>query len=121
MKKLIFLAIALSLTSCKTLSASEKQALIDCGTKAVTDQLPVLIPEVTTALNGATPNWNSNLTTLIIGAGNAGICALEVVIQNMEKSGPTMTSSNVNAATMPASMALARAYAWKAAHPYTIK
>lgn len=123
MKKTMLIAVALALCSgCKTMSAAEKQALIDCGTKAVADQLPTLVPQVTQALDGQTPNWNSDLTTLIMAAGDAGVCALEVVIANLEKQpSPILSGGTAPAERMPASMALSRAYAYKAAHPYSIK
>lgn len=91
MKWLTYLAV-LSMFGCAHLTPVE-QKLVDCGTSAVTSQLPSLVPQVAPILQGQGPNidWQQDLTNLIQTAGDAGICAIEVAIQTFGgKSGSAM-------------------------------
>jgi len=116
MKKLMLLG-AFLMCSCKTMTPYQKQ-LVDCSIKAVQDQLPTLVPQVLAGLNGQAPNWNADLTVLISATGEAGVCALEASIVELESQ---MTAATVQGVKGSTTIPLARAYYLRDHLGYTTK
>jgi hypothetical protein len=98
---------ALTLSSCSHITPVE-QALLDCGSSAVEQQIPTLVPQVNSILSSGSVNWQDALNALLSTAGSAVICAVQVAINALEA---TPGPSNGQIA------AIARGEAWLTAHP----
>jgi UDP-N-acetylmuramyl pentapeptide phosphotransferase/UDP-N-acetylglucosamine-1-phosphate transferase len=97
--------------SCTHLTPVEQQ-LLDCGSQAVQQQIPALLPQVSSILNSGSVNWQDGLNTLLSTAGSAVICAVQVAISDLE------SKAQAGASVAPAQLvAISRGEAWLNAHP----
>jgi hypothetical protein len=96
------------LLACSHITPLE-QSLLNCGTQAVEQQIPNLVPQVTQILNSTDVNWQSALDELLATGGAAVICAVQVVIQQLEGTPPGAATNAV---------AIVRGEAWLTAHTY---
>lgn len=124
---LLLCASLLLTSSCATLGATEKAQLVDCGEKGLATAATQLAPQLGGILAGDSPNWNADAGDLVMAAGSAAFCALEVVIAALEQ-GHLVTADIGGAGAGPASptlvsadAALARAYAVKARLNYRVR
>lgn len=110
------------LASCATVTPFE-QRLIDCATPAVNSEVQSLVPKLTEQFAGENPNWSADVGTLIVAGGAAALCALEVVISELEHSQgvDNVGGSGAGANSIASSVALARAYSVQASHHYRVK
>jgi hypothetical protein len=114
-------------SSCATMSATEKAQLIDCGEKGAAAAAMQLAPQVGSIIGGQSPNWNADIGDLLVSAGPAALCALDVVISQLETTGnlPTADIGGAGAGGVPKTVspvvALARANAVKARLNYRVK
>lgn len=114
-------------SSCATMSSAEKSQLLDCGEKALAAGATTYAPQVGAIIGGQSPNWNADLGDLLVVAGEAGVCAVEVVIAQFEQ-GHAVTADiggagagPAAAATVPIPVALMRAYSFKVKAGYRVK
>lgn len=77
------LLVALSMSSCKTMSAVQPaasrvaDATFDCAAKEIAQQVLDLRGPVHDALSGSTTDWEPTLDRLVASAGDVGICAVK--------------------------------------------
>jgi hypothetical protein len=98
---------------------SNSAKLVDCTEQAIARQLPALVPEVSKALNGDALDYDGDMNRVILAAGDAGVCALQLVIATIE-SGKGGAGAGFDARAgfgPPDSVKLLRAYSWLQAHP----
>lgn len=114
MKTLILL---LGVMGCTHLTPLE-QSLLNCGTQAVEQQIPSLVPQVTSILNSANVNWQSALDALLATGGDAVICAVQVVVTSMENGGATTLRNGMATPPSMNAVAIARGEAWLTIRSY---
>lgn len=107
---LTLLCLAASLISCTHVSPVVTQ-LLDCGESAVQKQLPAILSTVNGILQGSNINWQDQLNTLLVTAGDVVICAVQVAVSDLEHSAAPSQLTYV---------AIARGEAWLVNHPTTV-
>jgi hypothetical protein len=114
---------SLSMTGCLHLKPGGEAKLIACGTSALQSEVVGVMPDVVEAISGGPVDWQPQLDAVIARVGGAALCALAVLIANLEVGGGAGAgvAQPATAPQYPNSVLLMRAYSYQAAHPFAVQ
>jgi hypothetical protein len=121
---LVLLCLApLTLTGCLHLKPGADAKLIACGTDALQSEVAAVMPSVAEALQGTAVDWQHQLDVVVAKAGSAALCALAVLVTNLEVGGGAgqVGPDVVIPGRLPTSVLLTRAYSYQASRPFHSK
>lgn len=80
-------AVGIACASCAHLTPLET-SLLNCGESALAQVATSAGPQVLVILQGGSPNWASQLTSLVGSLGNGVICAVNAIVSSLTAKAP---------------------------------
>lgn len=116
---LLGLAVVTGSTGCIHFKDGTQARIVRCGTEALQREVVDVMPDVAKAIQGSAVDWQPALNELVARVGDAALCALAVLVQNLEVGGGAGVGVVAPMTPRyPDSVLLMRAYSYQAAHPY---
>lgn len=112
----------MALGGCIHLKPGADKQMVKCGTDAMQAQAAAVLPDVAKAIGGSAVDWQPQLDELVARVGGAALCALAVLVANLEVGGGAGAGVVPSTGPRPPdSVLLMRGYAYQAAHPYQLE